>query len=281
MIALSRRGRPFDSGYRSQVVLLFVLTTKGPLYFHELVKEAKIDENRVSPNLKVLIEKGFVRKCRNGHKMMYQVLDKDKCNNYLMEQFVSSAQIENNPEPISQAIKAQPNASPNWKQLHEETDFVVDKKIGVITFSKAPKTPIRITYRAGYEKTPEPISEASARLAAGFLKWLLALKSKEVREANLISRETWKQVKDLIEPFRKCNTDKQREMLLKQVAQQPFQVHQLEKTEGLKIHKDHEKLLKWAKELKEIEELKKTRTMTKGARELRVGPKYRNHKEHE
>jgi hypothetical protein len=261
--------------------LLFVLTTKGPLCFHELVKEAKIDENRVSPNLKVLIEKGFVRKTRNGHKMMYQVLDKDKCDNYLMRQFVSSAQIENNSEPVNQAIDSQSNASPNWRQLHEETDFVVDKKLGIITFSKAPKTTVRIAYRAGYEKTPEPISEATARLAAGFLKWILALKLKKVREAKLISRETWRQVKELIEPFRACNTEKQREMLLKQVAQCPSQVNRLEKTDGLKIRKDYEKLLKWAKELEKVDELKKTRNMTKGAHDFRVGPKYKKYQERE
>lgn len=68
--------------------MLWSLTAKGPLSFHELVKEANIDENRVAPNLQVLIEKALVKKYRHGHKMMYEVLDKDKGNDYLWRQFM-------------------------------------------------------------------------------------------------------------------------------------------------------------------------------------------------
>lgn len=180
------------------------------------------------------------------------------------------------PNPV--AI-VQPKRSSSWKTLQEGTDFVVDKKIGVITFSKAPKTPIRVTYTAGYEKTPEPISNASALLTAGFIKWLLALKNKQVTDANLIPKRTWKQVKGLIEPFRKSDLDKQRETLLEEVTQNRHQLSRLEESAGLGLYKDYEKLLKWTKEAKEVEELKKTRTMTKGAREPRVGPKHQNHQE--
>jgi predicted transcriptional regulator len=277
---LSKRGRPLESGYRSQVVLLFSLTTKGPLCFHELAKESRIDENRVSPNLRVLVEKGLVKKHRNGHKMMYEASDKNLCTDYLMKKFLAFAQPEDKIESTDQSMEVKTPASRSWKQLREGTDFVVDKKIGVITLTKAAQGPVRVTYRAGYEKTPEAISEASARLAAGFLKWIVALKLKETNEANMISRETWKKVRELIEPFKMSNLDKQRTELLEQVSKEQQQVNQLEKVDGLKIYNDHEKLLKWTKELKKIEELKKTRDMTKGAYEFRVGPKCRdNHEE--
>jgi hypothetical protein len=114
-------------------------------------------------------------------------------------------------------------------------------------------------------------------LVAGFIQWLLALKNTRGIDISSIPKRTWKQVKKLIEPFRKCNLDNERETLLKEVAQHPHQLHRLEESEGLRLYKDYEKLLKWTKELKAVEELKTTRSLTKGAREPRVEPKHQNH----
>lgn len=276
---MSRRGRPSGSGYRSQIVLLWSLIAKGQLCFHEVVKETNIDENRVRPNLQILIEKGLVRKYRRGHKMMYEVSDKNQANRYLWDEFMRFAGEETKTQPsVSSAINTYTDSS-SWKTLQEDVDFVVDRKMGVITFSKSPRTPVKVTYRAGYEKTPEPIRKASAVLVAGFLQWILALKSKKGNDIRLIPRKTWKQVKQLIEPFRKGIMDKEREILLREVTEHPHETYRLERSEGLELYRDYEKLLKWAKELRLIERLEATKSMTKGVRERRIGPKRQKHQE--
>src|SRR4030067_1589435 len=278
---MSHVGRPPDSGYRSQIVLLWLLTIKSPMYFHELAKEANIDENRIAPNLRLLIEKGLIKNQRNGHKMMYEVFDKEKGNRYLWDQFIASSRMEFSTTPKESKIPdipIKPETQSNWKMLKEGTDFVVDKKIGVITFSEMPKNTIRATYKAGYERTPEPIQEASARPAGGFLRWLFALKSKHEREAVLISKETFRKVAELCAPFKKCNTDSERDKLLKEVAERPYQLRRLEESEGLKYHSNYAELLKWLKEMKTTEKLTKTRSIRRGVRQEQVGPKHQEHK---
>lgn len=251
---------------------------KGQLCFHEIVKETNIDENRVSPNLRILIEKGLVEKYRKGHKMMYQVSDRNRANEYLWNEFMRYACIKTEREqPISPNMGAY--ATSSWKTLHEDTDFVVDKRMGVITFSKPPRGPVRVTYRAGYQKTPEPIRKASAILVAGFLRWILAVKNKKRNDIQSLPKETWKQVKQLLKPFKKDAMDMERETLLREVAEYPHETYRLAESEGLKFYKDHKKLLKWAKELKTIERLKATKSMTKGSREPHIGPKRQKHQE--
>jgi hypothetical protein len=100
------------------------------LCFHELIKETDIDGNRVGPNLQILIERGLVKKYRNEHKMMYQVSDKDRGNDYLWNQFMRFAGVKDKGQRLDPTTIAQPKPSSNWKTLQEETDFVVDKKGG-------------------------------------------------------------------------------------------------------------------------------------------------------
>ena len=211
--------------------------------------------------------------------MMYEVSDKNQANRYLWDEFMRFAGEETKTQPsVSSAINTYTDSS-SWKTLQEDVDFVVDRKMGVITFSKSPRTPVKVTYRAGYEKTPEPIRKASAVLVAGFLQWILALKSKKGNDIRLIPRKTWKQVKQLIEPFRKGIMDKEREILLREVTEHPHETYRLERSEGLELYRDYEKLLKWAKELRLIERLEATKSMTKGVRERRIGPKRQKHQE--
>jgi len=258
---------------------LWSLITKGQLCFHEVVKETNIDENRVSPNLQILIEKDLVRKYRKGHKMMYQVSDKNRANKYLWNEFMRFAGIKTKTQQsVSPTIGAYTDSS-SWKVLYEDTDFVVDEKTGIITFSKPPRGPVRVTYRAGYKETPKPIRKASAILVAGFLRWILALKKKKRNDIRLLPKETWKQVKPLLEPFRKDTLDEERDALLREVAEYRDETYQLEQSEGLKFYKDYKKILKWAKEWIKVERLKATKSMTRGAREPRIGPKRQKHQE--
>lgn len=157
------------------------------------MKDTNIDENRVRPNLQILIEKGLVKKYRKGHKMMYQVSDRNRVNKYLWNEFMRFAGIKTKRNrSVSPTIDAYADSS-RWKTLREDTKFVVDKKMGIITFSKPPRGRVRVTYKAGYKKTPEPIRKTSAILVAGFLRWILALKKKKRNDIKLLPKETWQQ----------------------------------------------------------------------------------------
>ena len=117
------------------------------------------------------------------------------------------------------------------------------------------------------------IRKASAILVASFLRWILALKKKKRNEIKSLPKETWKQVKPLLEPFRKDTLDEKREALLREVVGYPYEIHRLAQSEGLDFYKDYKNILKWAKELRTVESLKATKSMTRGAREPRIGPK--------
>lgn len=65
-------GRPKESGYRSQLLILLVLRDFGPLYGQEIVHKTGLHREEVWRNLKVLFQKGIVQKEKVGRKVYYQ-----------------------------------------------------------------------------------------------------------------------------------------------------------------------------------------------------------------
>lgn len=77
-------GRPRASGYRSQLYILLVLREHRSLYGKEIVAKTGLHREEVWRNLKVLLQKGIIKKEKVGRKVCYSPDVDDQTLEYII-----------------------------------------------------------------------------------------------------------------------------------------------------------------------------------------------------
>jgi hypothetical protein len=220
----------------------------------------------VSPNVNILIDKGLVKKRREGHKMIHFLPDQKKAREFIWWVFCRKAlknQINEKSNSNRKTIEYIETNNMKKKVLKEGTTFVVDKNSGIVTLKKPSGHSVEISYRAGFKKTPADIEKATTILVAGLLKWIIALRKNDRVEIDKIPYHTWNQFRALIKPFTKEEGELHRKTILNELDRFYTETKYLEQNLGLSIFKDYEDLLRSAKEIqyikKEQDDQKKAR----------------------
>jgi hypothetical protein len=247
---MPKKGRPKESGNRSQLLLAMTLSfSKDGCCFEELVSKTGLHRNTIRPNLKTLIfKKRWVGEKREGHKKVYRILDPD----LLMKHFwmlgiqgkAESTHEQRAPFRDFTEIGTRVVHKLSYQPVIDITEIIdsdghvirkdayaLDKENGLVTFSEQPTGKFRVSYKAGYKETPENIQTASAKLVAGFLKWLVSIMECDTTGIRSIPIETLSQVLPLLKPFKKPTVDARIESLLISLARKNEKIKLLERSE--------------------------------------------------
>jgi hypothetical protein len=256
---MTKRGRPKNTGYRTQVLIVHFLIIKKRLSRQELIEKMKIHRNQFSPNAEYLIDKGLIKKERIGHRMVYFIVNRSKGMEYLMDEFFRRAKVSIE-DTESQNFTLFEGSFDEIKILNEDVDFVVDKELGIVTTASPVEGVTKIEYISGYEKTPELVRKATALITGKFLQWIDALIKKDSTEINDIPKTTMKEVASLLDSFTMKYQEMERNSIVNSVNSMASQKKYLESAEGIKEYKSYKMFEKWLKEIQAIDKEKRRRS---------------------
>jgi hypothetical protein len=275
---MPKRGRPKGSGYRSQILILWVLMTArdNQYCYTELVKKTHIHRDRVNPNVTALMNKGLVRRQQKGHMKFVTLSSVDEADAFILQRFIKSGVRDAESSPNRKTTQATDSSSVvdgriirlKYQPILEcavydsrgltidDRDYAVDKELGIITFKNPPKELLKIVYRAGYQLTPAAVRQACLTLVSGQLRWIKAIIENNSERIRKIPLETFEIFDKLLSPFKKEHKDAIRDIILASLKGSVKEIRNLEK-DGLSIYENYGKLPKYVEEVKFIEDEKK------------------------
>lgn|SRR4030066_2391931 len=279
---MPKRGRPKDSGYRSQILLLWVLiAARNHEYsYTELVKTTGIHRNRVIPNVVILMTQGLLRRQQKGHSKLIVLNSVENAEDYVLQRFMKAGikKIKVSPKETKSHTKNTSAIDDEriMKLKHQPVleiavfdssslpinspNYSVDKELGIITFKHPPTETLKIEYRAGYRQTPADVEQACKNIVSGYLRWICAIMKDDSEMIRKIPKDTFENFEKLLSPYKKEYRDAIRDSVLSSLRGSTSEIIKLEEKDKLTIYENYTNLPMYVEEVRFIEKEKEKRT---------------------